>query len=297
MGEDRGLETHTATSLEVIRDTKLVLEIKIGADAIDLGLLRADHKKLVNRVAKTESSITQMTTVLSDINNKMLLVQYFIIRYDMILWIQRGQALYHCSLIPLSRNRTYPLSKCGARSSLHRSVRPPVGRMSKVSSRQGRHRQGHLGGTCSEQLGAGNHREAKALSVPVRHAVAYGSWFDHVKGWWEKRKDHRILYLFYEDMKEDPKREIQKVMQFMEMELGEEILERIVQHTTFKEMSDNLMTNRKSTPPSWLDQKTYTFMRKGITGDWKNHFTVAQSERFDEEYERNMTGTSLHFIF
>ncbi|XP_069057741.1 sulfotransferase 1 family member D1-like [Pleurodeles waltl] len=127
--------------------------------------------------------------------------------------------------------------------------------------------------------------------------IAYGSWFDHVKGWWEKRKDHRILYLFYEDMKEDPKREIQKVMQFMEMELGEEILERIVQHTTFKEMSDNLMTNRKSTPPSWLDQKTYTFMRKGITGDWKNHFTVAQSERFDEEYERNMTGTSLHFIF
>ena len=34
------------------------------------------------------------------------------------------------------------------------------------------------------------------------HAVAYGSWYDHVKGYWERRKDHPILYLFYEDLKE-----------------------------------------------------------------------------------------------
>ncbi|NWQ74467.1 ST1B1 Sulfotransferase, partial [Columbina picui] len=32
--------------------------------------------------------------------------------------------------------------------------------------------------------------------------VAYGSWYDHVKGYWERRKDHPILYLFYEDLKE-----------------------------------------------------------------------------------------------
>uniref|UniRef100_UPI00398E4B3F sulfotransferase 1 family member D1-like isoform X2 n=1 Tax=Pristiophorus japonicus TaxID=55135 RepID=UPI00398E4B3F len=125
--------------------------------------------------------------------------------------------------------------------------------------------------------------------------VAWGSWYDHVKGFWEQRKKHRILYVFFEDMKEDPKREILKVMQFMGKDLSDEKIKIITQNTSFQVMKDNPMANYSSFPPAILDHSISPFMRKGVVGDWKTHFTVAESEAFEADYRRKMGQCSLRF--
>lgn len=123
--------------------------------------------------------------------------------------------------------------------------------------------------------------------------VPYGSWYKHAKSWWEKRKNPHVLFLFYEDMKEDIRKEVIKVMQFLGRQPTEELVDKIVQHTSFQEMKNNPSTNYTTVPDEIMNQKVSPFMRKGIAGDWKNHFTVALNEKFDIHYEQQMKGSTL----
>ncbi|XP_072273338.1 sulfotransferase 1B1-like isoform X2 [Pyxicephalus adspersus] len=127
--------------------------------------------------------------------------------------------------------------------------------------------------------------------------VGFGSWGAHVRDWWNLRQQKNILYIFYEDMLEDPIREIRKVAKFLGKDFSEEVVNRIGQQTSFKAMKENPLTNYTALSSTIMDQSISPFMRKGICGDWRNHFTVAQSERFDEYYQRETAGTDLTFHF
>ncbi|XP_034275698.1 sulfotransferase 1C2-like isoform X1 [Pantherophis guttatus] len=133
------------------------------------------------------------------------------------------------------------------------------------------------------------------LEIFMAGKVAWGSWYNHVKDWWKAKDTYRVLYLFYEDIKKDPKHEIQKIMQFIGKQLDMATLDKIVHHTSFEVMKQNPMVNRANAPLSVMDQSISPFMRKGMVGDWKNHFTVAQNEWFDEDYRKKMSDTDLMF--
>lgn len=131
----------------------------------------------------------------------------------------------------------------------------------------------------------------------IQGNVGFGSWGAHVRDWWNLREQKNMLYAFYEDMLEDPRREIQKVVKFLGKDFSEEVVDRICQQTSFKAMKENPLTNYTSLSSTIMDHSISPFMRKGICGDWKNYFTVAQSERLDEYYQREMSGTELTFRF
>ncbi|XP_077839392.1 sulfotransferase 1A3/1A4 isoform X1 [Macaca mulatta] len=94
---------------------------------------------------------------------------------------------------------------------------------------------------------------------------------------------------------QNPKREIQKILEFVGRSLPEETVDLMVQHTSFREMKKNPMANYTTVPQEFMDHSISPFMRKGMTGDWKTTFTVAQNERFDADYAEKMAGCSLSF--
>ncbi|XP_076859270.1 cytosolic sulfotransferase 3-like [Brachyhypopomus gauderio] len=122
----------------------------------------------------------------------------------------------------------------------------------------------------------------------------FGPWYDHVCGYWEKKKTYsNIHYIFFEDMVEDTGREMERLCSFLGLSTPSEEKERITKSVHFDSMKQNNMTNYSSFPV--MDFKISQFMRKGKVGDWKNHFTVAQNEQFDEHYKQKMKNTTLQF--
>ncbi|XP_066499658.1 cytosolic sulfotransferase 2-like [Hoplias malabaricus] len=124
--------------------------------------------------------------------------------------------------------------------------------------------------------------------------MVFGSWFDHVCGWWEKKQTYsNIHYMFFEDLVEDTAREINRLCSFLGLSTSEEESKKIREDVQFDVMKANPMTNHSG--DSTLDFSISQFLRKGKVGDWKNHFTVAQNEEFDEYYKQKMKNTTLQF--
>ncbi|XP_041857659.1 cytosolic sulfotransferase 3-like [Melanotaenia boesemani] len=122
--------------------------------------------------------------------------------------------------------------------------------------------------------------------------MLYGSWYDHVNGWWKKKKTYsKLHYVLYEDMIEDTGREVEKLCSFLGLSPSAEEKRAITCRVQFDNMKKNKMTNYSTVPV--MDFEVSPFMRKGKVGDWKNHFTVAQSEVFDEDYKKKMNDPTL----
>ncbi|GMS90513.1 hypothetical protein PENTCL1PPCAC_12688, partial [Pristionchus entomophagus] len=126
--------------------------------------------------------------------------------------------------------------------------------------------------------------------------VCAGNWFKHVPAYWKFAHDHQnVKFVVYEDMKNDLGAVMEDLEQFIGVPLTKEQRTKVVEHCSFGSMKDNKMTNRDGL--ALFDDKGPKFMRKGIVGDWKNYFTVAQNEEFDELYKQQLAGSGVKFAF
>jgi hypothetical protein len=121
--------------------------------------------------------------------------------------------------------------------------------------------------------------------------VDWGDYFDHLLPWVEHKHDRNVLFLTYEAMKSDPKAAIMAIAEFLGSDYmkkieNQQILDNILEHTSFARMSKN--------QSRWSSQRPADmppFIRKGKVGDWQSHFSPAQTQQLTEKFQAKTQGT------
>jgi len=121
------------------------------------------------------------------------------------------------------------------------------------------------------------------------HCV-YGSWFTHVQGFWRaaQQAPDQILVIAYEELIVDFRKMARIIGNFLGKDLTDDQVNAIEEHCSFNKMKDNKAVNREVTIIKDIFDMSHgvKFCRKGMIGDWMNHFSAAQALRMDQMYAR-----------
>ncbi|KAM8869572.1 sulfotransferase family 2, cytosolic sulfotransferase 3 isoform 2-T2 [Spinachia spinachia] len=120
--------------------------------------------------------------------------------------------------------------------------------------------------------------------------VLFGKWTDHVKGWRGTDLGDRIMYITYEEMVQDLPAALRRISNFLGRDQSEEAIQKIAEHCSFGTMKKNTMSNFSLVPKMYMNSDTSPFLRKGVVGDWKNHFSPEQLTRFTSVIRKELEG-------
>ncbi|KAI6679881.1 hypothetical protein NL676_033762 [Syzygium grande] len=137
----------------------------------------------------------------------------------------------------------------------------------------------------------------ECLDKFCRGLSAYGPYWDHVLGYHKAslERPEKVLFMMYEEMKEDPHAHVRRLADFLgcpfsEEELREGTAEGILRMCSFDSLSA-LKVNKCGKLSSGEDNKW--FFRKGEVGDWVNYMSAEMGERLDSVMAEKLHGSGL----
>lgn len=151
--------------------------------------------------------------------------------------------------------------------------------------------------------------------------VEYGDYFDHLMSWYPHLKDKQVFFTTYEDMKKDTKEVVLKLASFLgqeyiqAIEKDNNVLNNVLRFSSFEYMKarnieafihppkkpeegrDSIIIEHKKEEEKPKKGGRIDFVRKGIVGDWKNHFSAEQNERMKKKFIDRTQGTEIYDMY
>ncbi|KAI8007907.1 Cytosolic sulfotransferase 14 [Camellia lanceoleosa] len=141
----------------------------------------------------------------------------------------------------------------------------------------------------------------ESFEMFCRGVSIYGPFWDHVLEYWKESQERpdKVLFLKYEDMKEDPISHCKMLAKFMGLPFSVEeesqgVIEEVLKLCNFGKLKDlevNKNEKNRNGHPYCM------FFRKGGVGDWANYLTSSMLERMNKLVEEKFVGSDLNFKF
>lgn len=109
------------------------------------------------------------------------------------------------------------------------------------------------------------------------------NWFEFTNAWLENKNNFNILYVSYEQLKNNFDATVRKIADFVEVELTDEIMGRVKKHSSFEYMKQH--EEKFGEKPPVQAQLVYNeFIRKGQTGEGNEYLNTEQKKLYDEKF-------------
>lgn len=127
------------------------------------------------------------------------------------------------------------------------------------------------------------------------------SFFKYYRHWEDFISSHKdqVLIVYYEDMHKDYDKQLRRISDFTGIEISDETIAAIRKKATIQSIKEELYKDPEvlAFAKKFVSDGDLVFQRKGIVGDWKNHFTVAQNEWANDVIEKETDGSMFRFDF
>ncbi|CAO2820817.1 unnamed protein product [Amaranthus hypochondriacus] len=126
----------------------------------------------------------------------------------------------------------------------------------------------------------------------------YGPYEDHVLGYWkESVQNPELLFMHYEDLKNDPITHVKKLADFVGYPFSKEeekggVIDDIIKLCSLENLKE-MEVNKSGNFYGFFNNKT--LFRKGEVGDWANYLSPSMVKQFDIVFQEKLKGFGFSF--
>jgi Sulfotransferase domain len=117
------------------------------------------------------------------------------------------------------------------------------------------------------------------------------SWFNHSREWFNNKNGFPVLYIRYEDLINNKRREIERIIQFCQLDADEATIQRAMEFSSFEFMKAH--EEKFGVQPRVKEIVYDQFIRKGVKGEGEKTLSDQQKQVFYKHYNNDVKPLEL----